>query len=105
MTRTAAVKAAAAQRRKANNLTLPMNSQTLNFSTETAPEAKRGGGLGGGARGGGARGGSPLNPSFRLGDRALGPQSKALINFDITTGNIASNNTLTITRPGRIGRI
>ena len=97
MTRTAAVKAAAAQRRKANNLTLPMNSQTLNFSTETAPEAKRGGGLGGAARGG-----SPLNPSFRLGDRALGPQSKALINFNITTGNIASNNTLTITRPGRI---
>ena len=81
MTRTAAVKAAAAQRRKANNLTLPMNSQTLNFSSETDPHSKRGG----------ARGEA----------KTPGPQSKALINLNIRTGDIASNNTITITRPGR----
>ncbi len=100
MTRTAAVKAAAAQRRKANNLTLSMNSQTLNFSTETGPEAKRGGGRSASVQQ--ACGRTPsLDASFHRGEKALGPQSKALINFNITTGNIASNNTLTITRPGR----
>jgi hypothetical protein len=99
MTRTAAVKAAAAQSHKANNLTLPMNSQTLNFSTESGPEAKRGGGLGASVS---RHPRYPLHDSFRREDKALGPQSKALINFNITTGNIASNNTITITRPGRI---